>query len=201
MHGVATEFSLEDMCRLSYRSVCVHPCMAAGASGLVASPSATYHTVLCKSGRHGTRTRIARTTGSAGTTDALALPVRARTKAIFIVSSRTYSSPVQAIWQTRTPEREIEPIERATSCGHACARRASSPSVCLVCVCQCHLLAILPASQKRQYSFALAARTASILPAGHMCTLRCFESCPEWTDQIQAKDFACLDSCTTESSA
>jgi len=142
MHGVATEFSLEDMCRLSYRSVCVHPCMAAGASGLVASPSATYHTVLCKSGRHGTRTRIARTTGSAGTTDALALPVRARTKAIFIVSSRTYSSPVQAIGQTRTlcicPCR-FPPPQNGKS------RRASSPSACLLCVCQCHL-AILHAA-------------------------------------------------------
>lgn len=110
-----------------------------------------------------------------------------------MISSRTYSSPGQAIGQTRSTlcicpaarryhhphqlEREIAP------CVH---RRPRPACFNLRLICQCHLAmlaGILHArphpAQKRQYSFALAARTASILPGACARSLRCFESCPE----------------------
>lgn len=185
-------------------------------AGLVASPATYHHTVLCKSVRHGTRTRTARTTGSAGTY-AVALPgaqpkqchhVRTRCRDIRQIK---HALPVALHLPSRAgfpPPQNGKP--RATSGGgHAGARHAPSPSrlpawfanATLPCCWR-----ILPAPQKRQYSFALAARTASICRASAcmhvMSTPRRFESCPEWTDQIQAKDLpgcTCTCACATES--
>jgi len=121
--------------------------MAAGAAGLVVSP-ATYlpqrqSTTQIRPARHTNTNRVNHRQCRNIRASYSQARARARTKAIFIVvSSRTYSWPGQAIGQTRTlcicPCR-FPPPQNGKS------RRASSPSACLLCVCQCHL-AILHAA-------------------------------------------------------